>query len=61
MRDVAIIGVGLTKCGELWEQSLRDLYVVSRGGGIYRFSSPSSIFTDGFESGDTSVWSATVP
>ena len=27
MRDVAIIGVGLTKCGELWEQSLRDLYV----------------------------------
>ena len=27
MRDVAILGVGLTKCGELWEQSLRDLYV----------------------------------
>ena len=27
MRDVAIIGVGMTKCGELWEQSLRDLYV----------------------------------
>lgn len=27
MRDVAIIGVGLTDCGELWEQSLRDLYV----------------------------------
>jgi acetyl-CoA C-acetyltransferase len=27
MRDVAIIGVGLTKCGELWEKSFRDLYV----------------------------------
>ena len=27
MRDVAIIGVGLTNCGELWESSLRDLYV----------------------------------
>jgi acetyl-CoA C-acetyltransferase len=27
MRDVAIIGVGMTKCGELWEQSLRDLFV----------------------------------
>jgi acetyl-CoA C-acetyltransferase len=27
MREVAIIGVGLTKFGELWEQSLRDLYV----------------------------------
>jgi acetyl-CoA C-acetyltransferase len=27
MRDVAIIGVGMKKCGELWEKSLRDLYV----------------------------------
>ncbi len=27
MREVAIIGVGMTNCGELWEQSLRDLYV----------------------------------
>jgi acetyl-CoA C-acetyltransferase len=27
MRDVAIIGVGVTKCGELWDKSLRDLYV----------------------------------
>ena len=26
-RDVAIIGVGLSKWGELWEQSLRDIYV----------------------------------
>ncbi len=29
MRDVAIIGVGMTPCGELWEQSIRDLYVAS--------------------------------
>jgi len=27
MRDVAIIGVGLTKFGELWECTLRDLFV----------------------------------
>ena len=27
MRDVAVIGVGITKWGEIWEQSLRDVYV----------------------------------
>jgi len=27
MRDVAIIGVGITKGGEIWEKSLRNLYV----------------------------------
>ena len=27
MREVAIIGIGMTKCGELWGKSLRDLYV----------------------------------
>jgi acetyl-CoA C-acetyltransferase len=27
MRDVAVIGVGITKWGELWKQSLRDVYV----------------------------------
>lgn len=26
MREVAIIGVGMTKFGELWEQSLRDMF-----------------------------------
>ena len=26
MRDVAIIGVGMTKFGELWDQSLRDIF-----------------------------------
>jgi len=27
MRDVAIIGIGMTRFGELWEESLRDLLV----------------------------------
>jgi len=27
MRDVAIVGVGMTKWGELWEKALRDIYV----------------------------------
>jgi acetyl-CoA C-acetyltransferase len=27
MRDVAIIGVGMNKWGELWEKSLRDIFV----------------------------------
>ena len=27
MRDVAIIGVGMTKWGELWEKSLRNIFV----------------------------------
>lgn len=27
MRDVAVIGIGITKFGELWESSLRDLWV----------------------------------
>jgi acetyl-CoA C-acetyltransferase len=26
MRDVAIIGIGMTKFGEIWEKSLRDLF-----------------------------------
>ncbi|MFH2036341.1 MAG: thiolase domain-containing protein [Candidatus Zixiibacteriota bacterium] len=27
MRDVAVVGVGMTKFGEIWEKSFRDLYV----------------------------------
>ncbi len=27
MKDIAIIGVGMTKFGELWDKSLRDIYV----------------------------------
>jgi len=33
-----------------------ELYVVDLGGGIYRFVSPSAIFADGFEFGDTARW-----
>ena len=34
------------------------LYVVDLGGSVYRFASPTSVFSDGFESSDTSQWSA---
>jgi len=34
MRDVAIIGVGLTKMGELWEKSIRDIFVEAALGAI---------------------------
>ena len=27
MREVAVIGVGMTKWGELWEKSLRTIFV----------------------------------
>jgi len=27
MRDVAVVGVGITKFGEVWDNSLRDIYV----------------------------------
>jgi hypothetical protein len=43
------------------EDESGGIYVVAlTGGEIYRISSPSSIFTDLFDSGDTSRWSATV-
>ncbi|MHC4100667.1 MAG: thiolase domain-containing protein, partial [Planctomycetota bacterium] len=29
MRDVAVIGVGMQKWGELWEKSARDIFVES--------------------------------
>ena len=29
MRDVAVIGVGMQKWGELWEKSLREIFVES--------------------------------
>jgi acetyl-CoA C-acetyltransferase len=34
MRDVAIIGVGMTPCGELWEHSFRNLFVQAALGAI---------------------------
>jgi len=39
-----------------------ELYLADRSGGtIYRFTSPISVFADGFEFGDSSPWSAVVP
>jgi hypothetical protein len=37
-----------------------ELYVVDRGGVVYRFYSPSAIFADGCETADTGRWSAVV-
>ncbi len=34
MRDVAIIGVHVTKCGEIWDTSFRDLFVEAGLGAI---------------------------
>jgi len=44
MRDVAVIGVGITKFGELWWQNLRELYVEAalkaiKGAGVDRIDS----------------------
>lgn len=38
-----------------------EAYLVSLGGTVYRFASPSSIFGDQFSTGDTSSWSSTQP
>jgi glucose/arabinose dehydrogenase len=40
------------------EDERGDLYVVDLNGSVYRFTSPSSVFADSFESGDVSQWSA---
>ncbi len=45
-------GLNVTSFGE---DEAGELYVVDLNA-VYRFVSPSSIFTDGFESGDTSAW-----
>ncbi|KXA89502.1 acetyl-CoA acetyltransferase [candidate division MSBL1 archaeon SCGC-AAA259A05] len=34
MRDVAIVGIGITKFGELWDTSFRDLFVDAGGGAL---------------------------
>lgn len=44
------------------EDEAGELYLADRfGGTLYRFESPSSVFADGFDFGDTSIWSAVVP
>ncbi len=37
------------------------IYVASQGRGIWRIGIGQFIFSDGFESGDTSAWSSTIP
>ena len=34
MREVAIVGSGMTRFGELWESSLRDLFVEAATGAL---------------------------
>jgi glucose/arabinose dehydrogenase len=51
-------GFGLSSFGE---DDNGELYLVDRDDGqLYRFFSPSAIFTDGFESSDAGRWSAAV-
>jgi glucose/arabinose dehydrogenase len=50
------VGAGLSSFGE---DDDGELYLTDRGDGeLYRFHSPSSIFTDGFESWDVNRWSS---
>ena len=51
--SLSISAFGEDERGELY---LLDLDPFGTNGTLYRFESPSSIFTDGFESGDTSAW-----
>ena len=37
------------------------VYVAVRGAGLMIFRECAAVFADGFESGDTSLWSSTVP
>ena len=34
MREVAIVGAGMTRFGELWQQSLRDMFVEAAAGAL---------------------------
>jgi len=38
-----------------------ELYVVHRGGSVWRIEGEPAVFIDGFESGDTSAWSGVTP
>jgi photosystem II stability/assembly factor-like uncharacterized protein len=56
LRMRAALGLAISGDGQ-------HLYVATNGEGVYRldFSDLSTIFSNGFESGDTSVWSSTAP
>jgi glucose/arabinose dehydrogenase len=47
---------GVTEITSFGEDEEGELYLVSRGGSLFRLVSPGSVFADGFESGDTSAW-----
>ena len=52
------VGLVISSFGE---DEAGELYLVHLNGSVYRFDSPSSIFGDPFESGNTSAWSSTQP
>ncbi len=54
-------GNTVTSVASFGEDEDGELYAVSLSGSVYRFVSPSLIFADGFESGNTSAWSDSVP
>jgi glucose/arabinose dehydrogenase len=43
------------------EDETGELYVANHSGTVYRIIDESGLFADGFESGDTTVWSETLP
>ncbi len=44
------------------EDEVKNVYIGTRGRGVWRLKLPrTAIFADGFESGDTTVWSNSVP
>ena len=47
--------LGLTA---LWGNAPDDIYAVGRQGAVVRYGEPRLIFSDGFETGDVSAWSA---
>ena len=51
---------GVTSIG-FHPTSPSTLYATTFGGGLWRYSISGVIFSDGFESGDTTAWTATAP
>ncbi len=54
-----LLDIDLPAVTSFGEDSAGELYL-SNGGTLYRLEGPE-VFSDGFESGDTGAWSATVP
>ncbi len=45
----------------LWGNAPDDIYAVGRQGAVVRYGETPLIFNDGFETGNSSAWSASVP